>query len=355
MLAGSKQRLVRLYFWLLAPSIVVGFNLILPQRTVVNQPPGECYRFLAKKAVRLIRQRQCAFTLTEIMSQSNEAAAIDESLGSKRRTDQVEDSAISKKATSKDALQAAAAVEFARLLGGLKVTPRTGWVRRGVPKYESVADHSWRVAALSLLLPCDFDVSRCMAMAVVHDVAESLIGDICPGDNVSKEEKRRMEAQAMEKIASTLGQACVSSPSGGDSDCNHGSVQKLMGLVHEYEKRESKEAISVKDLDLLDMIVQASEYEERFGLDLSEFFEGTPASRFRTLELQKVAQEVHDQRDARIQAEEIHDVGNQVNEFSKSDAAFVAEYSKASNMSNEDVQRVVKALRTWEKLPKGNS
>lgn len=59
--------------------------------------------------------------------------------------------------------------------------------------------------------------------------------------------------------------------------------------------RKSKEAIGVKDLDLLDMSIQANEYEERFGLDLSEFFEGTPVARFRTLSLQSNAQEVHDQ------------------------------------------------------------
>jgi hypothetical protein len=36
-----------------------------------------------------------------------------------------------------------AALEFCRLIGRLKITPRTGWVRRQVPGYESVADHRY--------------------------------------------------------------------------------------------------------------------------------------------------------------------------------------------------------------------
>ena len=237
--------------------------------------------------------------------------------------------------------QKAAAVEFAHLVGRLKVTPRTGWVRRGVPKYESVADHSWSVAALCLLLPNNFDVTKCIAMGVLHDLAESITGDICPGDNISKEEKVRIEAKATEQIASLLSQAC--GETGGDS--SQSSVQQLMALFHEYEKRESKEAVAVKDLDLLDMIVQASVYEERFGLDLGEFFDGTPVSRFQTPELQNLAQEVHNQRKARIQTPADK---KQTDSLSMSDAAFVAEFSNASGILCEEVEQVVKALRSWE-------
>ena len=84
-----------------------------------------------------------------------------------------------------------AAVAFARLIGKLKTTPRTGWVRRGVPRYESVADHSWRVAALGLLLMHRDDLQitqKLLPMALLHDIGEAVVGDIPPEDNVSKEE-----------------------------------------------------------------------------------------------------------------------------------------------------------------------
>lgn len=46
---------------------------------------------------------------------------------------------------------------------------------------------------------------RCIRMALVHDIAESLVGDITPHCNVSQEEKHRLEAEAIEQINGMLG------------------------------------------------------------------------------------------------------------------------------------------------------
>jgi putative hydrolases of HD superfamily len=32
----------------------------------------------------------------------------------------------------------------------------------------------------------DIDVGKCISMAVVHDLAESIVGDITPADGISK-------------------------------------------------------------------------------------------------------------------------------------------------------------------------
>jgi putative hydrolase of HD superfamily len=238
---------------------------------------------------------------------------------------------------------AARAVEFARLIGKLKTTPRTGWVRRGVPRYESVADHSWRVATLSLLLfgrDDNIDANKCIQMALVHDLAECIVGDIAPDDNVSKADKEQMEHDAMEKIALTLGQSCP----------NNEARQRVLDLFQEYEQRETKEAKAVKDLDLLDMIIQADEYEQAFGLDLSEFFLGTPVTRFRDLTIEAVAKEVHEQRQERIQREDNNKTPpKDPFALSKVDEAFVAEHAKASNLSEDSVRQTISALRDWEK------
>lgn len=50
-----------------------------------------------------------------------------------------------------------------------------------------------------------------MKLAVVHDLAEALAGDIAPFQKVSKEEKRRLEEEGLEKITATIG----SDPIGG--------------------------------------------------------------------------------------------------------------------------------------------
>lgn len=63
-----------------------------------------------------------------------------------------------------------------------------------------------------------------MKLAVVHDLAEALAGDIAPFQNVSKEDKRRLEEDGLEKICSTLG----SEPIGGWMD---GWVERLGCLL----------------------------------------------------------------------------------------------------------------------------
>lgn len=248
--------------------------------------------------------------------------------------------------SAKSDVVATSALEFARLLGNLKTTPRTGWVRRGVPKYESVADHSWRMAALSLLLPRDeLNVSKCMQLAIVHDMAESLVGDIAPGDNVTKEEKQTLESNAMKQIASILAKATTTS-NPEDASKNDPS-RHLLELFHEYEERKTKEAVAVKDLDLLDMIVQADTYEQTFDMDLSDFFEGTPVDRFRTPAVKQFAQQVHAERTER--KSKLTTESNPTTILSGSDKAFVAEYSKVASLSPEAIQEAVRALRNWDK------
>lgn len=97
-------------------------------------------------------------------------------------------------------------------------------------------------------------------MSLVHDLAESIVGDITPYDGVSKEEKQKREEAAMKVIGETL-------------DKEMGEL--VLGLWREYEEGTSAEAQVVKDLDKYEMLIQAWEYENKYGEDLSEFFEST--------------------------------------------------------------------------------
>lgn len=87
-------------------------------------------------------------------------------------------------------------------------------------------------------------------------------GDIAPADNVSKAEKQRREERAMQDIRGALERY---SPETGAA---------LMAVYGEYEHRGSLEAKAVKDLDLLEMVVQADEYQTWTGIELDEFFAG---------------------------------------------------------------------------------
>ena len=73
---------------------------------------------------------------------------------------------------------------FARLSGMVKNVKRTGWLRYLPPEnVESVADHSCRIAMLTMALRNvseKIDQTKCMEMALIHDIGEGLVGDFTP-------------------------------------------------------------------------------------------------------------------------------------------------------------------------------
>lgn len=85
---------------------------------------------------------------------------------------------------------------FFSVVSQLKKTKRTGWLLRGiVDGCESVADHMYRMGMIAMVLPMDASINRthCVMMALVHDLAEAIVGDITPECGVSDAEKHRRE------------------------------------------------------------------------------------------------------------------------------------------------------------------
>ncbi|CAG7866456.1 unnamed protein product [Brassica rapa] len=164
---------------------------------------------------------------------------------------------------------ASSAIDFLSLCSRLKTTPRAGWVKRDVKNPESIADHMYRMGLMALVSSDIPGVNRdkCMKMAIVHDIAEAIVGDITPSCGVSKEEKNRRESEALEHMCKLLG--------GGER------AEEIAELWREYEANASPEAKLVKDFDKLEMILQALEYEQEQGKDLEEFFQST-AGKFQT-------------------------------------------------------------------------
>ena len=94
----------------------------------------------------------------------------------------------------------------------LKDQVREGWLLRGVRDPESVGDHSWGTAYLCLLYgeEAGVDVSRAVSMAVVHDLAEAVTGDVptrvaTMNDTHRREAKARRERAAMEALFAPVG------------------------------------------------------------------------------------------------------------------------------------------------------
>ncbi|XP_026759024.2 5'-deoxynucleotidase HDDC2 [Galleria mellonella] len=157
-------------------------------------------------------------------------------------------------------------LEFLELVGRLKHVKRTGWVICNIDECESIAGHMYRMGLMTFLLteennPTNLDRFRCLQIALVHDLAECIVGDITPHCGVTPEEKHCQEDEAMKKIAELTGIA-------GD---------RMYELYKEYENQSSPEAQFAKDLDRYDMILQAFEYEKRENSPnrLQEFFSAT--------------------------------------------------------------------------------
>jgi putative hydrolases of HD superfamily len=155
---------------------------------------------------------------------------------------------------ARETLPAASAALDAALLRrvvALKHLDRAGWKRVGIVHPESVAAHSFGVAFAALLRrSSEHDLGKVLAMALLHDVAEVVVGDLTPFDGVPPDEKHARERQAFESLLAHR--------------------PDLLALVDELEAGESPEAKLVRGLDKVDMDVTAESYADA-GYDTTEF------------------------------------------------------------------------------------
>ncbi|XP_062890345.1 HD domain-containing protein 2 [Mobula hypostoma] len=182
---------------------------------------------------------------------------------------------------------AAKLLQFIRFIGQLKRVSRTGWVYRNVKNPESVSDHMYRMAVMAFLIEDpSLNKERCIKLALVHDMAECIVGDIAPADNISKEEKHRREEEAMKCLTALL---------------NNDASKEIQELWQEYENQSSNEAKYVKELDRFEMIAQAFEYEEMEEKPghLQEFFDSTKG-KFSHPEILQLVTTLNTERDARV-------------------------------------------------------
>ncbi|KAH9933407.1 HD domain-containing protein [Fomitopsis serialis] len=153
---------------------------------------------------------------------------------------------------------------FFHILERLKTQKRTGWVDHNVPEPESISDHMYRMAILAMCTSdASLDISKCVMMCLVHDLAEAQVGDIAPREGIHKIEKRRLEEEAMHNFVHEM---LHDSP----------AARRIMSLFKEYEDQQTDEARFVKDLDRFEMASQASEYERNHGMaTLQPFFDSS--------------------------------------------------------------------------------
>lgn len=149
----------------------------------------------------------------------------------------------------------------------LKCNTRHSWTSSG--RHESVAEHSWRVALMALLMRDEFpelDMDKVIRMCLIHDLGESFTGDIPSFEK--KEEDTQKEDEAFFEWLDTF-----PSP----------YREEFTELLTEMNELKTGEAKLYKALDNLEAVVQHNEadistwipleYELQFtyGADKVEF------------------------------------------------------------------------------------
>lgn len=129
----------------------------------------------------------------------------------------------------------------------LKSVKRAGWVSKvKVQSAESVADHTFATCSIAMLLAdvLGIDTEQVMRMVILHDLAESIVGDYMPGD-VSAKAKVLQEKKAMDGILRGLPPAV------------NRNYRKIWS---EYLENRTDLARFVHRIDKLEMAMQASQY-----------------------------------------------------------------------------------------------
>ncbi len=125
----------------------------------------------------------------------------------------------------------------------LKNNTRHSWTSAG--RHESVADHSWRLCLMALLVRDEFpqaDMDKVLRMCVVHDLGEAFTGDIPTFEK--NEEDERAEAALLRQWAKAL-------PAPYNAE--------LPALFDEMDALQTEEARIYKALDNLEAVIQHNE------------------------------------------------------------------------------------------------
>ncbi len=153
-------------------------------------------------------------------------------------------------------------VDFISVVGKPKRIPRTGWVRENIKHPESVAEHSFRVGVIAMVIadPLGLDKEKLMKMASIRGLGEVVTRDIVVErgnmiDIKKRGEKEREERDGIKNIFKTIGEA-----------------DEYVRIFNEMVGRKSEEAKILWQIDKLEMIIQALEYEREQNVNLNEFF-----------------------------------------------------------------------------------
>lgn len=153
-------------------------------------------------------------------------------------------------------------IKFLIMTSKSKRILRLGWVRENVKEPESVAEHSFQLSVMAMVLAdqLGLDKEKLIKMTLVRGLGEVVTGDMVVErgnivDIKKKAEKEQKEREGIRKIFGKIGQA-----------------NEYLEIFDEMITKDTLEAKVFWELDNLEMAMQALEYEKEQGKNLEEFF-----------------------------------------------------------------------------------
>ena len=140
-------------------------------------------------------------------------------------------------------MQPSELIEILSVAERLKCATRHCYTSSG--RHESVAEHSWRIALMAMLLSGEFpnaDMNKVIRMCLIHDLGEAFTGDIPTFEKDSADEAA--EAAAYGRWVQTLPAE---------------TREAFSALLREMEAMQTQEAKIYKALDTLEAVIQHNE------------------------------------------------------------------------------------------------
>ena len=125
----------------------------------------------------------------------------------------------------------------------LKCNTRHCWLSNG--RHESVAEHSWRVTLMAMLLTPEFpeaDMDKVIRMCLIHDLGEAFTGDIPAFDKTAADTEK--EDALFDAWVQTLPEEIK---------------KEFSALLAEMNALETQEAKIYKALDKMEAVIQHNE------------------------------------------------------------------------------------------------
>ncbi len=147
---------------------------------------------------------------------------------------------------------------FMYLMSNLEKLPRMGYLLNGISKPESVAEHCFSMAILTMLLADEHpevDTLKAIKMALLHEVSEIYLTDL-PLRAVyylGKDVKSKAETRIAREILGELGEDYIE-------------------LWEEFEIGNTAEARLVRAVDKLQMMIKVAQYQSEKQGNLDGFW-----------------------------------------------------------------------------------